>query len=62
MYDTNRDGSIDFKEFMIVMHAMNNGSPEEKLDLMFRVFDINNDGSVSYEEIYQIGKGIFIIM
>ena len=60
MYDTNKDGSIDFKEYMIIVYTMMNGSPEERLKLMFQIFDVNNDGSVSYEEIYVIGEEIFI--
>ena len=56
MYDTNKDGSIDFKEYMIIVYKMVNGSPEERLNLMFQLFDINNDGFVSYEEIYMIGR------
>ena len=29
MYDTDRSGDIDFTEFMILYHIMNDGSPEE---------------------------------
>ena len=56
MYDANKDGSIDFKEYMIIVYKMVNGSPEERLNLMFPIFDTNNDGLVSYEEIFSIGK------
>ena len=56
VYDTNKDGTIDFKEYMIIAYTMMNGSPEERLNLMFPIFDTNNDGLVSYEEIYVIGK------
>ena len=42
-----QDGHIDFREFMIVLYVMSNGSPEENLKQIFRVFDINNDGSIS---------------
>ena len=62
MYDTNKDGSIDFKEYMISVYNMMNGSPEERLNLMFPLFDMNNDGLVSYEEIYVIGKDNTSIM
>ena len=62
MYDTNKDGSIDFKEYMIIAYTMMNGSPEERLNLMFPLFDINNDGFVSNEEIYMIGRDNTSIM
>ena len=29
MYDTDQSGTIDFTEFMILYHIMNDGSPEE---------------------------------
>jgi Ca2+-binding EF-hand superfamily protein len=47
MYDSNKDGHIDFREFMIVLYIMSNGSPEENLKQIFRVFDINNDGTIT---------------
>ena len=42
-----QDGHIDFREFMIVLYIMSNGSPEENLKQIFRVFDINNDGTIT---------------
>lgn len=59
MYDTNDDGHIDFREFMIVLYIMSNGSPEENLKQIFRVFDINNDGSISLKELKRIVKDLF---
>jgi len=59
MYDTNDDGHIDFREFMIVLYIMSNGSPEENLKQIFRVFDINNDGSISPKELKRIVKDLF---
>jgi len=56
MYDTNGDGYIDFREFMIVLYTFSNGTPKENLNQMFRVFDINSDGSVSLKELLRIGK------
>ena len=32
---------------MIVLYIMSNGSPEENLKQIFRVFDINNDGTIT---------------
>merc|ERR1712142_1379719 len=59
MYDTNKDGHIDFREFMIVLYVMSNGTPEENLKQIFRVFDINNDGFISLKELQRIVKDLF---
>ena len=32
---------------MIVLYIMSNGTPEENLKQIFRVFDINNDGKIT---------------
>jgi len=59
MYDKNGDGHIDFREFMIVLYVMSNGTPEENLKQIFRIFDINNDGSVSKKELGRLVKDLF---
>lgn len=48
-----KDGHIDFREFMIVLYIMSNGTPEENLKQIFRVFDINNDGDLSKKKMLQ---------
>ena len=47
MYDSNGDGFIDFREFMLVLYILSSGTPEENLKQIFRIFDINNDKSIS---------------
>ena len=64
IYMTNKDlffqdGHIDFREFMIVLYIMSNGTPEENLKQIFRVFDINNDGFISLKELQRIVKDLF---
>merc|ERR1712020_313356 len=59
MYDSNGDGYVDFREFMIVLYIMSNGTPEENLKQIFWVFDINNDGTVSQKELNRIVKDLF---
>ena len=54
-----QDGHIDFREFMIVLYIMSNGTPEENLKQIFRVFDINNDGFISLEELQRIVEDLF---
>merc|ERR1712106_885065 len=59
MYDSNQDGYIDFREFMVVLYIMSNGTPEENLRQIFRVFDINNDGKISVPEMRKIVSDLF---
>merc|ERR1712088_835144 len=61
MYDSNKDGHIDFREFMIVLYIMSNGSPEENLKQIFRVFDINNDGTITLKELQKIVRDLFLV-
>ena len=58
IYDTNMDGFIDFKEFMMALYVMSSGSSEENLKQIFRVFDINSDGTIDVEEMKRIVKDL----
>ena len=51
VYDINGDGVIDFKEFMMVYYLMSNGSPEEVLSGVFRMFDGDGNGEISVVEV-----------
>merc|ERR1712242_96388 len=46
------------KEFMMVLYIMSNGTPEENLKQIFRIFDINNDGTLSPEEMDRLVKDL----
>jgi len=58
MYDTNLDGNVDFREFLITLHVMKEGSPEQNLKQIFRVFDINSDGVISLKELSKIVRDL----
>ena len=58
MFDTNQDGVIDFREFIMVVHVMDNGSTEDNLNQIFRVFDIDEDGKIDIEEMKRIVKDL----
>ena len=49
-----QDGVIDFREFMTKVHIMSNGSPEENLQQLFRILDIDNNRTVSISEFKKV--------
>jgi len=59
MYDTDGDGTIDFREFMVLLYIMSSGTPEENLGQIFRIFDKNNDGSITRDEMQRIVKDLY---
>ena len=62
MYDTNLDGCIDFKEFMVVLYIMSAGTPEQNLEQIFRIFDIDGDGTITWKEMRKIVTDLFQLM
>ena len=58
MYDTNNDGAIDFRELMLVLYVMSDGTAEQNLKQIFRIFDLNNDGKINREEMEKITKDL----
>ena len=71
-YDENENGYIDFVEFMVrpqlcitkepiqlVFHIMSDGTAEEALRRIFRVFDINGDGQITEKELKRLVKDMF---
>ena len=56
MYDSDKDGLIDFTEFMLVFHIMSDGTVEEVLTKIFRFFDVNDDGVISTKEMNKLIK------
>ena len=40
-FDRSRSGSVDFREFVLGLSIASKGTPNEKLDLSFKVYDID---------------------
>ena len=57
-----QDGFIDFREFMFVVYVMSSGSPEENLKQIFKLLDINNDGTVSVTEFKKVVKDLYLLL
>lgn len=46
----------------MVLYVMSNGSAEENLRQIFRIFDINSDGTISQKELQKIVKDLFHLL
>ncbi|KAG0430940.1 hypothetical protein HPB47_022239 [Ixodes persulcatus] len=58
-FDTNKDNTIDFREFLCGLHVTTRGTPEEKLQWAFRMYDMDGDGFIQYHEMVDMLTAIF---
>lgn len=57
IFDEDRSGSVDFKEFISGLSAFSSkGNKEEKLRFAFKVYDIDRDGYISNGELFIVLK------
>jgi len=60
LLDTNRDGCVDLQEFVCGLSILCKGTAEEKLQLSFKSYDINNDGFISKDEMTTLFKSAWL--
>lgn len=54
VFDQNKDGLLDFREFMCGFSVVLLGSLEEKLKFSFNIYDIDGNGFISRNEMFAI--------
>merc|ERR1712218_357859 len=61
-FDSDKNGTIDFKEFLLAIDMTSSGSPEEKLNWAFSMYDVDGNGWIDLKEMTRIVKSIYNMM
>lgn len=51
VFDVDRSGTIDFREFIMAISASTSGNPQDKLEWAFKMYDIDGTGTIDKTEM-----------
>lgn len=49
-FDTDKNGQIDFKEFVQLMDALDSEMSNEEMEVGFDIIDSDNNGAIDFDE------------
>ena len=58
-FDTDNNGFICFREFLLAINILSTGTPQEKLRMAFNMYDLDGDGVIAKFELTIIVQSIF---
>lgn len=61
-FDSDNNGFIDFREFLLAIDVTSAGSPEQKLNWAFKMYDVDGNGTIEPEEMSRIVHSIYAMM
>merc|ERR1712137_1398984 len=57
IFDGNNDDNVDFRQFATTLSIFSRNAPkEQKMEFVFKVFDMDNDGYITQHDIEQVLK------
>lgn len=54
VYDVDQNEKVDFREFLCAVGIMTRGSEEERLKMLFKIYDQDGSGYISHEEYHNV--------
>ncbi|KAJ8269106.1 hypothetical protein COCON_G00117130 [Conger conger] len=60
-FDMNKDGYIDFMEYVAALSLVMRGKMEHKLRWYFKLYDVDGNGCIDREELFNIIRAILVV-